>query len=213
MNGLKNAKVLSIKDPNAILRALEVLEKDGLIIFPTDTLYGLACLPYREPALRKIYAAKHRNPTKAIPILIGEMSQLNTIVTDIPETAQILIEAFWPGKLTLVLKKQAHLSTLLSATETIAVRMPAHPFAQRLLQATGALAVTSANLSDHENHARPEDILIELSEQIELFLDDGELKSTTASTIVDCSTCPPRILREGAIAPGQINALLSQQCP
>ena len=211
MKPSEKAKVLSVNDPSAITKALDALKNEGLIVFPTDTLYGLACLPDSEVALGKIYAAKHRNPTKAIPILIGEMKQLKTIVSEIPESANRLMQAFWPGKLTLVLKKQAHLSSLLSASDTIAVRMPNHPFAQKLLHATGPLAVTSANLSDHENHALPDEILCELGEQIDLFLNGGKLKSTTASTIVDCSVHPPKILREGAIPSADIQKHLSHQ--
>lgn len=205
-----NAKLLSVYDPTAITTAIDALKNEGLIVFPTDTLYGLACLPDSESALRKIYAAKHRNPTKAIPILIADLHQLDSVVCDVSENAKSLMAAFWPGKLTLVLKKQAHLSPLLSASNTIAVRMPNHPFAQKLLQATGPLAVTSANLSDHENHALPDEILCELGEHIDLFLDDGKLKSTTASTIVDCSVHPPKILREGAIPSADIYKLLTQ---
>lgn len=208
---MKSPKILSVNQSSAISEAIKVLSKDGLIVFPTDTLYGLACSPHSEVALKKIYAAKHRNPTKAIPILIGRIEHLREIVTSIPDEAQSLIDAYWPGKLTLVLPKQKKLSRLLSATDTIAVRMPAHPFAQALLQSSSPLAVTSANLSDHKNHAFPEEILSELGEDIGLFIDGGKLESTIPSTIVDCSVQPPKVLREGAISKEDIQALISQK--
>lgn len=195
---------LSSSHPLALERAVEVLNAHGLIVFPTDTLYGLACLPGYEDALAKIYATKHRSQTKALPVLIANLQQLAKIVSHIPEPAKQLIERFWPGKLTLILPKQDTLPALLSPYAGIAVRMPNHPFALRLLEKTGPLAVTSANLSEHSNHANPAEIIEELAPNLNLIVEDGILSSTTASTIVDCAQNPPVIIRQGAITETEI---------
>jgi len=203
-------KILSANDPKAIEEAVNLLNSDSLIVFPTDTLYGLACLAHSETALKKIYESKHRSSNKAILVLIANEAQLTMVAKNISPNAKKLISAFWPGKLTLILNKKETLPQLLSPFESIAVRMPAHPFAHQLLITTGPLSVTSANISEHENHAKPQEILTELGKDISLFIDGGTLESTTASTIVDCCHEPPVILREGRISQADIQRILEQ---
>ncbi len=205
---MKHLERLSSTHPEALERAVEVLHAHGLIVFPTDTLYGLACLPHFDEALAKVYAAKHRSHTKALPVLIANRQQLLELVSKIPECAQKLMEQFWPGKLTLILPKRASLPALLSPFAGIAVRMPNHPFALSLLQKTGPLAVTSANLSEHSNHADPVEILEELEPHLNLFIEEGILSSTTASTIVDCTQKAPVIIRQGAIPETEIISII-----
>lgn len=202
---------LSSHDPKAIQRALEVLNAEGLIVFPTDTLYGLACLPNSKRALDKIYATKHRSRAKALPVLIADTTQLTEITHEIPPNAQKLIKHFWPGKLTLILPKKEGKFQHLSTLDGIALRMPNHPFALELLGKSGPLAVTSANLSEHANHADPAEILAELAGHLDLFIDDGILTSTTASTIVDCTQTPPLILRDGAISKAELHTVLGDE--
>lgn len=201
---------LSSMQPEALERAVEVLHAHGLIVFPTDTLYGLACLPHSEEALSRIYAAKHRSHTKALPVLIANRQQLLKLVSEIPECAEKLMDQFWPGKLTLILPKRESLPSLLSPFAGIAVRMPNHPFALSLLQKTGPLAVTSANLSEHANHADPAEIVEELNPHLNLFIEEGILSSTTASTIVDCTQKPPVITRQGAILETEIISIIGK---
>jgi len=196
--------------PQALKRAVEVLQAHGLIVFPTDTLYGLACLPHSDEALAKVYAAKHRSHTKALPVLIANRQQLAELVSEIPECAEKLMDQFWPGKLTLILPKQESLPVLLSPFAGIAIRMPNHPFALSLLQKTGPLAVTSANLSEHANHAAPAEIVEELEPHLNLIIEDGILSSTTASTIVDCTQKPPIIIRQGVIPETEIISIIGQ---
>ncbi len=195
----RNTLVLPINDPKALLLSQEYVQAGKLIVFPTDTLYGLACNPTNPAALRDIYAAKGRSTLKALPVLIGELEQLDQLVENIPPQALRLMERFWPGALTLVLPKQAHLPSELTPYPGLAVRMPNHPFALELLQALGPLAVTSANLSDQTNPQTAQEVYTQLAGRVDLILDGGKLKIGQASTIVDCTRAEPVLLRAGPI--------------
>jgi len=195
----RNTLVLPINDPKALLLSQEYVQAGKLIVFPTDTLYGLACDPTNPAALRDIYAAKGRSTLKALPVLIGALEQLDQLVENIPPQAQRLMERFWPGALTLVLPKQAHLPSELTPYPGLAVRMPNHPFALELLQALGPLAVTSANLSGQTNPQTAQEVYTQLAGRVDLILDGGKLKIGQASTIVDCTGAEPVLLRAGPI--------------
>ena len=195
----KNSIILPISDPQALLLSQEYVQVGKLIVFPTDTLYGLACNPTNPAALRDIYAAKGRSTLKALPVLIGAHEQLTQLVENIPPQARRLMERFWPGALTLVLPKQAHLPSELTPYPGLAVRMPNHPFALELLQALGPLAVTSANLSDQANPQTAQEVFAQLAGRVDLILDGGKLKIGQASTIVDCTGAEPVLLRAGPI--------------
>ena len=192
-------QLISATDPDAIHLACEVVRVGGLIAFPTDTLYGLGCDPHSPIALQKIYAAKGRAMSKAIPVLISRPDQLNSLISDFPERAGKLMEQWWPGALTLVLPKHAALPQDLTPYPGLAVRMPDHAVALALLNQTGPLAVTSANLSDHENPRDAQGVLAQLNGLVDLVLDGGKLVGGQASTIVDCMGNEPKLLREGPI--------------
>lgn len=191
--------LVSICDPTAIQRAHETARAGGLVVFPTDTLYGLGCDPRSPEALQKIYAAKGRSATKAIPVLISRFEQLADVTSALPDPARRLMEAFWPGPLTLVLPKKNNLPPDLTPYPGLAVRMPNHPTALALLDKTGPLAVTSANLSDHENPRDAFGVLAQLDGLVDLVLDGGELTGGQASTIIDCLEEEPKLLRAGPI--------------
>ncbi len=195
----RNTLVLPINDPKALLLSQEYVQAGKLIVFPTDTLYGLACAPTNPAALRDIYAAKGRSTLKALPVLIGALEQLDQLVEHIPPQARRLMERFWPGALTLVLPKQANLPSELTPYPGLAVRMPNHPFALELLQALGPLAVTSANLSDQTNPQTAQEVFAQLTGRVDLILDGGKLKIGQASTIIDCTGGEPMLLRAGPI--------------
>ncbi len=192
-------KLIPATHPDAITLACEVIRSGGLIAFPTDTLYGLGCDPHLPTALQKIYAAKGRSASKAIPVLISRADQLESLVSGLPEQAARLMEIWWPGALTLVLPKHPNLPPDLTPYPGLAVRMPNHPVALALLGQTGPLAVTSANLSDHENPRDAKGVLAQLDGLVDLVLDGGTLLGRQASTIVDCMGDEPKLLREGPI--------------
>jgi L-threonylcarbamoyladenylate synthase len=201
--------LLATQDPAAIQHALSVLENGGLVAFPTDTVYGLGALAFDGSAVERIYAAKDRPDEKAIPILLGNTDHLARAAARVPAMARTLAERFWPGPLTLVVPKHPHLPAVVSAAATVGVRMPDHPFALDLLEKTGPLAVTSANLSGQTSPSTAEEVLVQLAGRIHLVLDGGRTPGGTPSTVVDCSGERPVMLRPGPISLDQIYEALA----
>lgn len=191
-----------------IKRALEVLKSGGLVAFPTDTVYGVGTLAFDNAAIESIYTAKDRPIEKAIPILIGEMSDLDKVAVDIPNMARIFASRFWPGPLTCVVPKKQTLPLAVSATSTVAVRIPDHPDARALLIAAGPMAVTSANISGQPSPVTAMEVFNQLNGRIPLILDGGTTPGGIPSTLVDCTGEQPIILREGPISLNDLLAAL-----
>lgn len=186
-------------DKGAIQKALEILQKGGLVAFPTDTVYGVGALAFDAIAVESIYTAKKRPVEKAIPILLGGPGDLNKVTAYVPPIAAKLAARFWPGALTLIVPKHSNLPEIISAGTTVGVRVPDHPIARKLLTASGPMAVTSANLSGQDNPLSAEDVKRQLNGRIPLILDGGETPGGVPSTVVSCLGTEPVILREGPI--------------
>ena len=182
-----------------LVHALEILASGGIIAFPTDTVYGLGALTFDNAAIESVYTAKDRPLEKAIPILIGDLSDLDKVGFDIPDMALRFASRFWPGPLTCVIPKKLTLPRAVSATSTVAVRIPDHPDALALLQAAGPMAVTSANISGAQNPLTAQDVYDQLNGRIPLILDGGKTPGGIPSTLVDCTGEKPVILREGPL--------------
>jgi len=191
-----------------IQNALQILQSGGIVAFPTDTVYGLGSLVFNNNAIESIYIAKNRPVEKAIPILIGDLGDLDKIADDIPGMALRFASRFWPGPLTCVVPKKQILPPAVSATHTVAVRIPNHPNARTLLRAAGPMAVTSANISGQASPSTAHEVYDQLNGRIPLILDGGKTKGGIPSTLVDCTGDAPVILREGPITlPGLLAAL------
>ena len=188
-----------IIDAANIHHALDALYKGGIVAFPTDTVYGVGVLAFNNHAIESIYAAKNRPIEKAIPILIGGMNDLDKIGRDIPDMALKFAARFWPGPLTCIIPKQPALPAAVSASYTVAVRIPDHPDALNLLRAAGPMAVTSANISGGENPTTAQEVYDQLNGRIPLILDGGTTPGGIPSTLVDCTEESPKIIREGPI--------------
>lgn len=201
-------EIMLADHPVAYLHALDVLKNGGVLAFPTDTVYGLAAFPFEEMMVERLYVVKGRNSTKAIAILIGDMSDLKRIVREMPPMAILLARRFWPGPLTLVLPSLDDLPKNLSQNSTIGVRMPDHPVALTLLRQAGPLAVTSANISGYGNTNTAQEVLDQLGGRIHLILDGGVTPGGIPSTVVDCTGSEPVILREGPISLKEIKAIV-----
>ena len=199
-----NTDIISAQDPNMTSRALEVLRAGGLVAFPTDTVYGLGALAFDGKAVESIYIAKDRPIEKAIPVLVGEIKDTEKVVSEFPYAARKLISRFWPGPLTCIIPKNPTLPEAISATSTVGVRMPDHAIARVLLRFAGPLAVTSANISGKESPSTAEEVFAQLGGRIELIIDGGKTPGGVPSTVVDCSTSQPTILRVGPISEEQI---------
>jgi L-threonylcarbamoyladenylate synthase len=198
----------TILPASEIQSAFQVLQNGGLVAFPTDTVYGLGALAFNNAAIESIYTAKNRPIEKAIPILIGEITDIQKITDDFTDMARILASRFWPGPLTCVIPKKQTLPPAVSATSTVAVRMPDHGDARALLRVAGPMAVTSANISGGPSPSTAEEVYEQLNGRIPLILDGGKTPGGVPSTIVDCTDKEPIILREGDISLQQLLAVL-----
>lgn len=183
-----------------IQSALEVLQNSGILAFPTDTVYGLGALAFDNFAIESIYSAKNRPIEKAIPILIGDLSDLDRIADDIPNMALCFASRFWPGPLTCIVPKKQTLPPAVSVTSTVAVRIPDHGDARALLRAAGPMAVTSANISGQSSPTTAQEAYSQLAGRIPLILDGGRTPGGVPSTVVDCTGNNPVILREGPVS-------------
>jgi len=186
--------------PEEIKEALKALADGGIVAFPTDTVYGVGALAFDNAAIESIYAAKNRPIEKAIPILIGDLSDLDKVADDIPDMALRLAARFLPGPLTCIVPKKRTLPPAVSTTATVAVRIPDHPVARALLRAAGPMAVTSANISGQPSPSTAQEVYDQLNGRIPLILDGGRTPGGVPSTLVDCTGEQPVILREGPIS-------------
>ena len=192
-------RIMSADNKESLPWAFEILRNGGLVAFPTDTVYGLGALAFDGKAVESIYLAKDRPVEKAIPVLIWDVSDLEKISDDIPERTRALASRFWPGPLTLLVPKKPTLPESVSATATVAVRVPDHAVARELLRAAGPMAVTSANLSGQASPSTAQEVLAQLNGRIDLILDGGTTPGGVPSTLVDCSSNEIKILRAGPI--------------
>ena len=193
-------KILPAGNNEALPRALEILRSGGLVAFPTDTVYGLGALAFDGKAVESIYLAKDRPIEKAIPVLIWDVSDLEKISDYIPERTRTLSSRFWPGPLTVLVPKKLTLPESVSATATVAVRVPDHPVARKLLRLAGPMAVTSANISGKASPSTAQEVLTQLNNRIDLIIDGGTTPGGVPSTLVDCSSDEIKILRAGPIS-------------
>lgn len=191
-------------------RAAEVLRRGGLVAFPTDTVYGIGALAFLEGAVERIFEAKIRDRGKAIPLLLSRMEELHRVVQTVPPAAWRLAAAYWPGGLTIVVEKSPLVPAVVTAGgPTVAVRVPDHPLALRLIELAGApLAATSANLSGQHSPTTADEVQQSLGDAVDLLLDGGPCPGGIASTVLDLTVHPPKILRPGPIRWEDIAPLL-----
>jgi L-threonylcarbamoyladenylate synthase len=207
---MTNPKILSIQDQNAIPTAKKIIQNNGIIAFPTDTIYGLATNAFSPQGIQRIYSVKQRPLNKALPVLIGEFRQLDDLVLFISDPVRRIANTFWPGALTLVLPKGPAIPQELSPYATIGIRMPDLDFTRQLLQETGPLATTSANISGGPNPTTAQAVIDQLGDLVDLILDGGATPGPTASTVVDATQPEMKVLREGPISLSELQALLGE---
>ncbi|WP_306515562.1 L-threonylcarbamoyladenylate synthase [Corynebacterium sp.] len=192
------------------LRAAVSAVRDGeLVVMPTDTLYGIGCNAFDNQAVAQLLAAKHRGRDMPIAVLVGSWATVQGLVREFPEQTKTLIEAFWPGGLSLIVPQAPSLPWDLGDTRgTVMLRMPLHPIAIELLREVGPMAVSSANISGQTSPTTVTEAERQLGRSVKVYLDDGESPVGQASTIVDLSGPNPVVLREGAISTEQIAEVL-----
>ena len=195
-----------VPEPESLSEAAAVIKQGGVIVFPTRCLYGLGADAMNPDAIERIIEIKQRPQDNPILVLIDSENQLEMLVEKIPPTADAIMEAFWPGRVTLVFDARDTLPDSLTAQSgKIGVRLPGHPVAAAMVrQVKGPLTGTSANLSGRPGCYRLPDLDPQIAGQVDLVLDAGALQGGVGSTVVDVTEEPPRILREGEVTAGQI---------
>ncbi len=197
-------------DLEGLAVAAETVTKGGLICYPTDTLYGLGCDPFNTPAIVKAIAAKGKRD-KAMPVLVKSIDDAERLAF-FSESARRLIDAYWPGPLTLVLPARDELSSALSPERTVGLRSPKHAICQQLLGlCSGYLVGTSANLTGKPPATSVEEIVTQLGDRVDIVLDGGRLPVGVASTVVDLTKEHLVVLREGPIARAEVLRCLRQR--
>ena len=194
---------------NAIAAAANAVRRGELVVLPTDTVYGIGADAFSSEAVADLLEAKGRGRNMPTPVLIGSPNTLHGLVTDFSEMAWELVDAFWPGALTLVAKHQPSLQWDLGDTRgTVAIRMPLHPVAIELLTEVGPMAVSSANLT---GHPAPEDCDAAremLGDSVSVYLDGGPTPGNVPSSIVDVTGKVPVLLRAGALSAEELRKVV-----
>lgn len=192
----------------AIEQAAEVLRDGRLVVVPTDTVYGVAADAFSRTGTRAVFAAKQRARSFPLPVLVQGPKQLTGLVTTVPEPAELLMAAYWPGPLTIVVASDPNLVWDLGEAEgTVAVRMPLDDTALELIRAVGPLAVSSANRSGEPAATTVDEAREQLGEAVAVYLDDGPRNDLRPSTIVDLTRSEPRVLREGSLDTAEVLAV------
>lgn len=207
-----NTLILNITSENdpRLHEAARLLREGKTVIFPTETVYGLGANALSADAVRSIYTAKGRPSDNPIIIHIAQWPQIYDIASVVSVEAEKLAEAFWPGPLTLILpKNRAVPHTVTGGLETVAVRLPAHPIARRLITLAGVpVAAPSANLSGKPSPTCPEHVLLDMTGRVDCILCGGESAGGVESTVVDLTVSPPVVLRPGGVTLEQLQRVI-----
>ncbi|MGH3564819.1 MAG: L-threonylcarbamoyladenylate synthase [Pseudonocardia sp.] len=198
--------------PKGLAAAARAVRAGRLVVLPTDTVYGLGCDAFSSAAVRALLAAKNRGPDMPVPVLLGSWSTIDGLVLGVPSIARTLVEAFWPGALSLVLPHAPSLGWNLGSTKgTVMLRMPLHPVALELLRDVGPMAVSSANISGSLPASTVYEAVTQLDDSVAVYLDGGPSGEPVASTVVDLTGAEPRVLREGAVPLTEIAEVLGRE--
>ena len=202
-------------EPTVIKHAAKLLHDGELVVFPTETVYGLGADAFQPAALERIFAAKGRPLSDPLIVHIADEHELELLTTTIPTEAKRLAQEFWPGPLTLILPRGPRVPHLVTAgLETVAIRMPRHPVALALISALGSpIAAPSANRFMHISPTTAHHVYTDLSGKVPLILDSGPCEIGVESTVLDLCSGKPRILRPGGISLEALRTILPEVQP
>ncbi len=191
---------------NDVEEAARLIRQGECVAFPTETVYGLGAHALKKEAVAKIYSAKGRPADNPLIVHLHNIDQLTQVASGWPREAEVLMKKFWPGPLTLVLRRKQQVPNIISAgLPTVAVRIPAHPLALELLERAGVpVAAPSANVSGRPSPTRASHVLEDLGGKIAAIVDGGETGWGVESTVLDCTVLPFRLLRPGAVTLEQL---------
>lgn len=201
---------LKEKDFAKLEEPAKIIKDGGIVIFPTETVYGIGANGLNAEAVKKIYDLKKRPLSKPINLLVNSIEMIEKVARDITPLEHAIIKEFFPGPLTIILQKKEIVPDIVTANgTTVGVRMPANEIALELIKKAGVpLATPSANISDRPSKTNIKDVMSDFSEGVDCFIDGGESKIGIASTIVQVINGVPHILRQGTITEEQINRLI-----
>jgi tRNA threonylcarbamoyl adenosine modification protein (Sua5/YciO/YrdC/YwlC family) len=186
---------------DGLLAAAGAVRSSRLVVLPTDTVYGIGADAFDAGAVQSLLRAKNRGPDMPVGVLVGSWSTVDGLVLSVPPKARALIEAFWPGDLSIVLPHAPSLQWNLGQSKgTVMLRMPLHPVALELLRDVGPMAVSSANVSGRTPATTVEEAQEQLGESVSVYLDGGSSGEPVPSTMVDLTGAEPIVLREGAVS-------------
>lgn len=209
MTSMRLPTATMTEQEKAVEEATTAIRRGDLVVLPTDTVYGVGADAFSPEAVQKLLDAKGRGRQMPPPVLVSSPATLDALATDVPDWARSLVEAFWPGALTLVCRQQPSLQWDLGETQgTVAVRMPSDEVALAVLERTGPLAVSSANLSGRPAAQDAEEAEKMLRSSVAVYLDAGRVGGGEASTIVDVTGTNARILRLGALSVTELRGVL-----
>jgi L-threonylcarbamoyladenylate synthase len=205
---------ISTRDSDALERAGEALQRGEVIAFPTDTVYGVGAHAFLPSAVADLYEVKVRPRHLPIPLLLPDAAAMELVCTEIPPVAWQLAERFWPGGLSLVMPRALRLPDLVTAGgSTVAVRVPRHDFIRELCRTLDApLAATSANRHGQPAPSTAAGVLAALGGRVPLVLDGGRCPGGRASTVLDLTVSPPKLVRPGPVTAAQLGAVVPVAC-
>lgn len=192
--------------------AVQAVKAGRLVVMPTDTVYGIGCDAFDSHAVGSLLEAKGRGREMPVPVLVGSWNTIDGLVYSVPPTMRSLVEAFWPGGLSLVVEHAPSLSWDLGYTRgTVMLRMPLHPVALEVLGEVGPMGVSSANRSGQPAATNAADAEEQLGDAVSVYLDGGDSPRGEASTIVDLTGTRPRVLRAGAVRVEEVAEVLGMK--
>ena len=198
---------------NPVAQAVEVLTNGGVAAIPTDTVYGLAANGLDGAAASRVFDIKGRPEGMPLPLLLADAGDLSLCCVDVPDSARSLAEAFWPGPLTLVLRRSGAVPGIVAAGgDTVGVRVPNHPVPREIAQLLGApITGTSANRSGLPPATTAAEVREQIGDRVDYVLDGGAVRSGVPSTVLDLTGAEPRILRPGGVSPGSVAEVLGRE--
>ena len=199
------------EDVNDISTAAEILKNGGIVAIPTETVYGLAADAFNGDAVKKIFEAKGRPQDNPLIVHISEFDQIYGIAREVPESAKRLAEKFWPGPLTIILPKKPEIPDETSGgLDTVAVRMPSHKVANKIIELSCPLAAPSANISGFPSPTSYEHVEADMTGRADAICDGGDCDVGVESTVITLATAIPMLLRPGGVTLEQLKSVLGE---
>jgi L-threonylcarbamoyladenylate synthase len=206
-------RILKAEAEGSLAEAVAVLKSGGLVAYPSDTVYGLGAAASDERAVARVFAAKGRLPEKSLPLLLADVEDMAPLCAEVPPAAKLLTERFWPGPLTLVLRRSANFhSSALGGGDNVALRVPDHLFLRQLIRALGEpITGTSANRSRRRSCRTAREVQRHLGSALDLIIDGGASRIGQESTVVDIIGNTPVIVRTGALTREEIERAIGRE--